>query len=282
MDIYPNSEISDEIEKYDIKTVKHKIYHSPTARDEDEYIEKVVSTSTMSRDETEKLRLICRAIEVFHLGKWTCFISKYCKKEYSLNYSDFYEKLFNYAWEQEKSSKIKLAISEGFIKLYNHGCTTHFEGQFSPFGVHWSSTFFSKELFTWLCIAYFKDQIYRDIETFLNNILPKDWNKEIVKYNKSLIFSHDYNPEKGEILKFDFNWHDYFHKHSSLKKTKNSLFITDKFVGRSHEQKTIDPKDLNWLRWAAGGRSYFLQRQNSYTYQKMTCKYEKENQENLN
>ena len=270
MDIYPNSEISSQIEKYKIKTEKMKILNG-FADDEHEYIEKVVATSTMNQDETELLRLICRTIEILHLGKWTYFISKYCKDEFGIEYSDFYEKLLSFG-DTEDLEPIKLATSEGYIRKFNNGVASHFDGTYSPHNISWKSSFFRKELFTWLCISENRKEFYDCITLFLSKLLPVGWNPEVVKFNQSLIFSPDYDPETGQKFSFAYNWYDYFFESKELKPVKTSLYVSDRFVGRSHDQVKIDPKNLDWMRWAAGGRSYFSQRQNSYIYQDIEIK----------
>jgi len=270
MDIYPNSEIIDDIDQYKIKTKKYKIY-TGHEEDENEFIEKVISTDTMDAIETEQLRKVCRAIEILHLGRWTKFIAEYLNRSLDVKYADFYEALYLRSLTQPDSI-LGLALSEGFIKKYNKGDSSRFCGEFSPFGIEWKTSYFSKELYTWLCIAYFREQFYKELNDFLNETYS-NWNPEVTKFNNLFIYSHDYNPKSGQTIEFDFNWYDYFNSHDSLRKRPNKLHISDTFVGRDHDSKPIEPANPAWLRWAAGGRSYFLQRQASYTYQKVKVEY---------
>ena len=80
------------------------------------------------------------------------------------------------------------------------------------------------------------------------------------------MISADFDPDKGKVKNYKYNWYNYFNKNSPLKEEQNKLLFYDTHIGTLSEKIPLKDPSI-FMKYAAGGRSYFTQRQGSYIHQ---------------
>lgn len=262
LEIYPNSEISLEKERFKIKSV-FNLMHQGSVKDEDEYTEQVIETYSMTSSEVRKLRNYTVMLDVFHQGKYLYFISKYLKKEHGIRFVDFYMDLFEY-----ENMFIKQFVDQRIaLDKFNEGKITK-SGKNPPFNINWGVTF-RKQQFIWTVVAQHITEFYNCIETYLkkyNNIISNEMLSDLVSFQKDIMINVDYNSNEGKTKNYRFNWYDYFYNEKPLLKQKQIIHYFDTHIGTLSERIPLRDPSL-YMKYAAGGRSYFTQRQGSYIYQ---------------
>jgi len=262
LEVYPNSELSQDKEKFKIKSV-FNLMHQGTVKDEDEYTEQVIETYSMSSAEVKKVRNYTVMLDVFHQGKYLYFISKYLKKEHGIRFVDFYMDLFEY-----ENTFIKQFVDQRVaLEKFNEGKVTK-SGKNPPFNINWGVTF-RKQQFIWTVVAQHITEFYKCIETYLkkyHTIADSDLLNDLVSFQKDIMINIDYDCDKGKIKNYKFNWYDYFYNEKQLLKQKQKVHYFDTHIGTLSERIPLKDPSL-YMKYAAGGRSYFVQRQGSYIHQ---------------
>jgi len=258
LEMYPNSEISQEIEKFKIKIRKNIIFYG-VYDDENEYTEQVYETYSMNNKNAEKLRKFTIFIDILHQGKYLYYIAKYLKNIHQIRFVDFYLDLF----ENSKGFINDIADNNKILEIYNNGEGTKAIGK-TPFNIIWGNTF-RKQQFIWTVIAENKNIFYEEIKNYLKKYNDDSLN-DLIKYQKDLMISANYNSKTGKIKNYNYNWYDYFNKNVSLKKEKTKLYFYDTHIGTLSEKIPLEDPSI-FMKYAAGGRSYFTQRQGSYIHQ---------------
>lgn len=258
LEMYPNSEISRDVEKFKLKIKKAKIFKGAYP-DEDEYTSQVSETYSMSEKETILIRNLTIFIDVLHQGKYLYFIAKYLKQEHNIRYVDFYRKLFEGA-----TDFINLLTKENeFLKIYNDGLSNQ-AGSNPPYNINWGNNF-RKQQFMWTVVAGNKDVFYSNIKELLLH-LNDDRINDLIKFQKDMMIDANYNYQTGKICFYDYNWLDYFYKSAAIDKKNTTLHYYDTHIGTLTEKILLEDPSV-FMKYAAGGRSYFTQRQGSYIHQ---------------
>ena len=258
LEMYPNSAISQEVEKFKIKTRKNLILRGVT-EDENEYTEQVYETYSMKYEDAERLRRLTIFIDILHQGKYLYYIAKYLKNMHQIRFVDFYLDLF----KKTKGFISDIANNDRILDRYNNGIDIEATGK-TPFDIKWGNTF-RKQQFIWTVISENKKIFYEEIQQYLkkyNDVALED----LILYQNDLMISADFDPDTGKIQNYKYNWYDYFNNNKILKQEQNKLFFYDTHIGTLSEQIPLKDPSI-FMKYAAGGRSYFTQRQGSYIHQ---------------
>ena len=258
LEMYPNSAISQEVEKFKIKTRKNLILRGST-EDENEYTEQVYETYSMKYEDAERLRRLTIFIDILHQGKYLYYIAKYLKNMHQIRFVDFYLDLF----QKTNGFISEIADNDKILDRYNNGIDIEATGK-TPFDIKWGNTF-RKQQFIWTVISENKKIFYEEIKQYLkkyNDIALQD----LILYQNDLMISADFDPDTGKIKNYKYNWYDYFNNNKILKQEHNKLFFYDTHIGTLSEQIPLKDPSI-FMKYAAGGRSYFTQRQGSYIHQ---------------
>lgn len=258
LEMYPNSEISQEKEKFKLKT-KDNIIYQGFYSDENEYTTQVYETYSMSYNDAIKLRKFTIFIDVLHQGKYLYFIAKYLKKHHKIRYVDFYYKLFT----SDKTFLSLIADESKLIKKYNNGSFTSPKG-YIPFNINWGNSF-RKQQYIWTLISENKNRLYEEINDELKVYDDKKI-LDLLQFQNDIMISADYNYKTGKVKSYKYNWYDYFFNNKLLINKIHSLHYYDRYIGTLSDK--IELKNPSkFMKYAAGGRSYFTQRQGSYIHQ---------------
>lgn len=257
VEMYPNSEISQEREKFKLKTRKNLIFKG-AAEDENEYTEQIYETYSMTEKESIKIRKLTIMIDVLHQGKYFYFIAKYLKKQHGIRYVDFYLNIFN-----NGKGLLKLLSNDfNFLEKYNNGELTK-AGPNPPYNINWDNNF-RRQQYIWTVIATLKDELYTCIKPFLK--IDADLLEDLIKFQKEIMIDASYDFKKGKTIEYKYNWFEYFFENKILEEQINRLFYNDTHIGTLSERVMLDNPSI-FMKYAAGGRSYFTQRQGSYIHQ---------------
>ncbi len=258
LEMYPNSAISQEVEKFKIKTRKNLIFRGKT-KDENEYTEQVYETYSMKYQDAERLRRLTIFIDILHQGKYLYYIAKYLKDKHQIRFVDFYLDLFKI----QDGLISDIADNDKILDRYNNGTDIEATGK-TPFDIKWGNNF-RKQQFIWTVISENKNTFYKEIKHYLkkyNDVALED----LLLYQNDLMISADFDPDTGKLKNYKYNWYNYFNNNSDLKEEQNKLFFYDTHIGTLSEQIPLKDPSI-FMKYAAGGRSYFTQRQGSYIHQ---------------
>ena len=258
LEMYPNSAISQDVEKFKIKTRKNLIFRGKT-KDENEYTEQVYETYSMKYEDAERLRRLTIFIDILHQGKYLYYIAKYLKDKHQIRFVDFYLDLF-----QNQDGLIgDIADNDKILDRYNNGTDIEASGK-TPFDIKWGNNF-RKQQFIWTVISENKNTFYKEIKKYLEKYNDKAL-EDLLLYQNDLMISADFDPDKGKVKNYKYNWYNYFNKNSPLKEEQNKLLFYDTHIGTLSEKIPLKDPSI-FMKYAAGGRSYFTQRQGSYIHQ---------------
>lgn len=258
LEMYPNSAISQDVEKFKIKTRKNLIFRGKT-KDENEYTEQVYETYSMKYEDAERLRRLTIFIDILHQGKYLYYIAKYLKDKHQIRFVDFYLDLF-----QNQDGLIgDIADNDKILDRYNNGTDIEASGK-TPFDIKWGNNF-RKQQFIWTVISENKNTFYKEIKKYLEKYKDKAL-EDLLLYQNDLMISADFDPDKGKVKNYKYNWYNYFNKNSPLKEEQNKLLFYDTHIGTLSEKIPLKDPSI-FMKYAAGGRSYFTQRQGSYIHQ---------------
>ena len=257
LEMYPNSEISQQKDEFKLVTKKFPIYKGFYS-DETEYTEQVIETYSMSYKDLKKLRSYTIMLDVLHQGRWLYYIAKYLKEKHNIKYTEFYKNIFFNSKGCVKFFRNQSAIMYKFNnKLYNKS------GPNPPFNIDWGVTF-RKQQFIWTLVAQNYKKFYELIQEFL-----KQYNDpvldDLINFQKDIKLSGDYNYNTGKYGTYENDWYNYFYNNKELIKKDNTLHFYDQYIGTSTDQVLLDDPSV-YMKYAAGGRSYFTQRQGSYVH----------------
>lgn len=277
LNMYPNSEIGtlESRNLYGLKTDWIKILNG-AHEDEDEYIETVIATNSITEEEMRKTKKIVELIDVLHFGRWTYYFAQFLKKEHAMPFTQFYSQMVNYFWEKTESVICKV-IRGIYIDTYNSGAWNAYRGPHSPFGVQWGHCFFRKSTFFWLCIAENKNQFYNELNEFLSTIVVIDQKYlDLIQFQKDILIDFDYDPNIQKNNFYKYNWLSYFREKESLSQCKNQLIFKDKEVGRFN--KAILPNSPESYFNVAGGNDFYFEKMNAFEFKKIDVVYHHDNQ----
>jgi putative methyltransferase len=265
LQLYPNAEISDlkTREKFDFEIEEFPISKGHDT-DENETVEVVISTNTLSRDEFNFLKRMSELVDITYMGKWFLYIIDYLKQEHGLARTQFYDSLLNRS-KYTPGSPLNKFLHNGYLDEYNQGETSKFVGPFSPYNVSWEGRHFNKNTFHWLCFSVDRKQLFSEVEAFLKEcqIGDPDIMQDLIAFQNWMIFDLDnYNPHHGKIGEFKMNWPGYFFRNQKLEKNAQKYQVEDCFVGDGPLRRPIDFNDPDCVFLASGGDTFYRRKSN--------------------
>ena len=257
VEMYPNSEISQDIEKFKLKTKRNLVFKG-WDEDENEYTEQIYETYSMTEEESRKIRKLTIMIDILHQGKYFYFIAKYLKQAYGIRYVDFYLDLF-----KNSQGLIKLLANDfHFLQKYNDGELTK-AGANPPYNIDWGNNF-RKQQYIWTVVATLKDELYECLKPHLN--IDQDKMDDLIRFQKEIMLDSNYNFKTGKSVIYEYNWFEYFFEDKRLERNQNKIRYNDTHIGTLSDKILLKDPSV-FMKYAAGGRSYFTQRQGSYIHQ---------------
>ncbi len=231
--VYPNSRMADPEyrSRHGIKTAKiplFGIHYNPEFNGVGEYIEVIIETATMPKDDWVKAYMFSVVLQTFHHLALLRFFAIYLNREQKLSYEDFYQKLFNYIYNENSGY-----LHELFKELYERKADTEkadWTYQKDVFG----STGWYFEEGAFLELIKSGEIFWSDITPFLKsfNIEPGLFD-DLLKYQKGVLRSLD----KSEAeLEFKHNFYPYFEDQSGgtpLREVECSLKCKSDFEAES-------------------------------------------------
>lgn len=274
--LLPNAEINNKITKnhYKFETQVVKIFNG-IEEDECEYMEQLIGTKDMPKEQMTWALKWREAIEYLHFGKWTYFIAEYLKKNKNLRYVDFYKGLVENAFEN-KETILGKCVKSWYIKNWNSGSFINFEGPISPHEIDWQNLFFYKHTFHWLCISVDRKQFYIELEQYLREKIG--WDNEfedLFRFQKEAMIEFNFDISQNKKLHYNYNWFEFFHNNKTLTANKNSIIYKTTHVGRYNIP--LKPNNPESFFHVAGGYLYYFQKMNAFFHRAAEIYYRDNN-----
>lgn len=238
--VYDNSRMGDNEyrEKHGIKVSRipsFGIHYNPDFSGVQEYMDVITETATMTKDEWVKAYMFSVVLQTFHHLGLTRFFAVYLNKEKGISYYDFYSRLFDYIYNENKGY-----LNEFFTDLYNRKTDTEkadWTYQKDLFGA--TGWYFEEGAF--LEMVYHSDVFWNEIKPFFEKFdIESKLFSGLYKYQKALVRKL----AADEVcIDFEYNFYPYFKsveegEYIELKQVNNRLKI------KSH--KVVD----NWVDYA--------------------------------
>lgn len=236
--VYDNAKMGDPEyrEKHGIKVSRipsFGIHYNPDYNGIQEYMDVITETSTMSKEEWVKAFMFSVVLQTFHHLGLTRYFAVYLNKEKNIAYYDFYNKLFEYIYNENKGY-----LNEFFTELYRR--------KFDTETADWT---YQKDLFgktgwyfeegAFLEMAYHSEEFWKDIRPFLEKFdIDREIFDDLYKYQKQLIRSLG---EDEITIHSEYGFYPYFKAiedrgYAQLKKVSNTLKIKAHKVASTWEE----------------------------------------------
>lgn len=210
----PNDEMSEPVyvEKYGIRSVRMPILlaHSTPGSDlVQEYQDVVVATNSMSEEDWQRIFIFSWAVQCFHCLGLTQEIAIMFRRQFSLNYSDFYERLIGYFVANSKT-----LIGQQFATISKIVAKAIYGGRLDLVLPRFSDIYWPLEEAAFLNFVTNKEKFYQEIEDFirvlvgsLTLIMGDALVNDLVAYQSSLVID-PFHSELSVELRHDL--HTYF------------------------------------------------------------------------
>ena len=246
-----------------------KTRFKPIRRAEDgyekEFVELVFETNSLSYEDWSYCLLFSEMIQALHNGAFTRFISIYLDRKGLLSYHAFYSGLLETLLKEGIGPgtalvRVKKLIDDYYRdpempqvnRILTQPDMLAFLRRYHPNRKGWP-------LWTWLWLAFHenKDALYGTIAEFLlhQRVEADVPFSDLLTYQREIMLSPDYDPEKGKIVACDYNWQAYFFEGAALEATKTTYRYADTHMGPGHQYPLV-AHDLKSFVTAAIGYSY--------------------------
>jgi len=244
--LLPNAPLSEKSmrQKYGLHT-RMKPVRKADPGCEKEYVELVFGSNTMPHDDWEYCFVFSEMAQALHNGGYTRFMSIYLKEQGIMSYIDFYAGLLDYMLIAEEDcflpfKRVKKLINDFYrdpdMPQINRALTQpdirKFLAKYNPDRKAW-------QLWTyiWLWVSEHLDTFYDRLLAYMENKGVKI-NSEILdlmKYQKEIMLTLDYDPKEGKKAEYGFNWYDYFSRKPELKRGPVTITYQDQRMGASFQ-----------------------------------------------
>lgn len=226
--VYPNSQMGSEEyrRRFGIKTSRipmFGIHYNPEFNGVEEFLDVITETASMPKSDWIRANMFSVILQTFHHLGLIRYFAIYLNKEHGISYYDFYNKLYNYIYNENEGY-----LNRFFKELYNRKEDTEtadWTYRRDEFGT--TGWYFEEGAF--LEMVYHSDDFWTEINPFLETFcLDKELFDELLNYQRLLVRLP--NVDKVEI-KSQYNFYSYFEaiaegKYIPLKQIKNTLSIT--------------------------------------------------------
>lgn len=225
--VYPNSQMGSKEyqEKFGIKTSRipmFGIHYNPEFNGVGEYLDVITETSSMPKSDWIKANMFSVILQTFHHLGLIRYFAIYLNKEKNISYYDFYNKLYNYIYNENKGF-----INSLFKELYDRKDDTEtadWTYQRDVFGT--TGWYFEEGAF--LEMVYHSEAFWEEIKAFLSGFeIEEKLFEQLFNYQRSLVRL----PNVNEVeIDSSYSFYPYFEaiaegKYIPLNETKNTLNI---------------------------------------------------------
>ncbi len=205
--VYCNAPLAqpDYKEKYGIRWERvplHGIHYPANFNGVQEYYDVVVETKDMSKEEWVRANMFSVCLQSFHhLGLLRCF-AVYARYELGISYYDFYNRLLDFIYSDEKSylySLFDMIREKTRDTEYSDWCYQN--DIFSPVGWYFEEGAF-------LDMAYNKEKYTREIKGFVDSLgIEEDIKESLFRYQNDII---RYPGQEIITVESDYDFYNYF------------------------------------------------------------------------
>lgn len=205
--VYPNAPMGDlkYQKKFGIKTSRIPllgIHYNPEFNGVPEYFDIITETASMPKSDWVKACMFSVILQTFHHLGLIRYFAIYLHLEKDVSYYDFYNKLYDYIYKENKGF-----LNEFFKSLYERKADTKkadWTYNRDVFGT--TGWYFEEGAF--LEMVYHSDEFWSEIKPFLKSFdIKEDVFNDLFKYQKSLVRL----PNVSEVtIHSDYNFYKYF------------------------------------------------------------------------
>ncbi len=185
--VYPNAPMGDPAyqQKHGIKTSRIPllgIHYNPEFNGVSEYFDIITETATMPKKDWVKACMFAVILQTFHHLGLTRFFAIYLNIEKNISYYEFYNRLYDYIFKENKGF-----INDLFKKLYERKADTDTADWTYTRDVFGTTGWYFEEG-AFLEIVYHNDVFWKEIEPFLRSFKIEDeLFSDLFVYQKSLV-----------------------------------------------------------------------------------------------
>jgi putative methyltransferase len=264
--LLPNAPLSQQAqrEKYQLHT-KRKPIRTVDPGCETEYIELVFGTSTMPQADWADCLLFAEMAQALHNGGYTRFIATYLSTQHRFSYVDFYVPLLSFILNTDAESFKSFKRVQRLIRDYyedpdmpqvNRILTQPdmmaFLNGYNPDRKGWPLW-----SYIWLSISEKIDCFYTAVQQHLEDqgVIFNEKMNDLMRYQKDLMITLDYDPQRGKHVMYDHDWHEFFFNNEPLRQKPVSYHYRDKKMGTSFRYELVKNNRKQFVT-AAIGYSY--------------------------
>lgn len=205
--VYPNSPMGDAEyqKKFGIKTSRIPllgIHYNPEFNGVAEYFDIITETATMPKADWVKACMFSVILQTFHHLGLLRYFAIYLHLENNVSYYDFYNKLYDYIYKENKGF-----LNDFFKKLYMRKADTQTADWTYTRDVFGTTGWYFEEG-AFLEMVYHSDEFWSEIKPFLKRFdIKEDVFNDLFKYQKSLVRL----PNISEVtVVSNYNFYKYF------------------------------------------------------------------------
>ena len=278
--LFPNLPISssEKLDEYGIECQDKELYLLPseTPDDEREKVKMVISTNTMSRDDWLECRIFVEIIQALHTGIYTRYLSEYLNREHNFSYQKFYQSLI--AWGNRFSETVFGMLIRDMRDLFRRYCDNSSIPQMQlvasqpslsvELSVYGHRGGWRPDQWIWLRLMSSHDQFFQEIRRFLGFLgIPSGTEiEDLINFQSDIILRPDYNPLRGKIVSYKYDWHRWFQMGGEIKRRPTTIHYKDTHMG-ANKQFPIKPNNLRAFALSAVGPSYPFLRVRHFQHQ---------------
>lgn len=233
--VYDNTKMGDKKyrERHGIKTSKIPllgIHYNPDFSGVQEYMDVITETATMPKEDWVKAYMFSVVLQTFHHLGLTRFFAIYLNKEKNISFYEFYSRLFDYIYHENKG-----ILNSLFSELYARKLDsqkadwTYQKDAFGPTGWYFEEGAF-------LELAHSGDKYWKCIKPFLLGFdIDRPLFDDLFKYQREMVRMLGFEQAS---FRFEHNFFPYFKaieegRYLPIKDVKNILKIKAHKVARS-------------------------------------------------
>lgn len=278
--ILPNAPINEVSlrERYGLRLTSKPLYFekTPLPEDEVERADFVFETDSLSREEWVECAVFSQIIQILHNGCYTRYLSIHLYQKYQIRYREFYERIITFARCQPETVLGK--IVNRLTELYDDYTQKGSEAPYThliysqedmvetlvPFG---NRRGWTPDNWGWLSIALEHERFYAEIWDFLKtfDVCFGCEIEDLIRYQSDIILQIEYDPQKGKIRRYEYDFPNYFSDKGDLRKRPTEICFRDTHLGHNYQYE-IECNNLRKFAKAAIGVSYPFVRVNHYQH----------------
>lgn len=172
----------------------------------------IVATKTYSTDDWIQMKLFGKILMGLHAGSVTKWASMLCRNTLGVSYFDFYKELYENFFKNKDYPFVYSIYEKGYKHFSNFLNDDKSTDEIQIENLNNNRYYQFEEYVLWNCL-FDKDYnlnkvFWNEFETYLEKYKSKDL-KDLIKFNKDMIFTIDYDCDKGKEIVCNRNWFEY-------------------------------------------------------------------------